>query len=222
MRGMASKWSKTTVLASPPAAPAAPDPDLARFRALIDRAAPPGVRFGAILADPPWRYDDTGTRLAPKYPTLSVNQLMALGPDIRRRLASPAHLYVWATAPLLPEAIWVLRAWGGEYKSNLVWAKTSAAGRPKIGGGHYVRVAHEHVLFGCTEGAILTARDRGVPSWFAESPGVHSAKPEILQSFVERISPGPYLELFARRHRMGWTCVGDQLPVIGGADDRSR
>ncbi len=150
------------------------------------------------------------------YRGLTVEQIASFGDPIRARLMLPAHVYIWATLPLLLEATQVMAAWGATYKTQIAWCKVTREGRPKIGGGHYVRSAHEVCLIGVigrNKRETMTARVRDVPSWFTAPLGRHSEKPEYLQDVAERMSPGAYLELFARRRRPGWTCVGDQLPA---------
>lgn len=171
--------------------------------------------FSTIVADPPWQYGNTSTRGAAEdhYPTMTIEELCAL--DVaRERAAEQSHLYLWATAGHLPEAFRVMESWGFEYKTYLVWAK------PQMGMGNYFRVSTELVLFGIRGG--LRTRTRDTMNYFTVGRGKHSSKPEQFYDLVERNSPGPYLELFARCvadtallcrcnqcHR-GWTTWGNQ------------
>ena len=97
----------------------------------------------------------------------------------------------------------VMGAWGFEYKSMLVWLK------PQMGLGNYWRLAHEFLLLGVRGG--LAFQDHAQKSWIVESRAGHSQKPETVRGLVEKVSPGPRLELFGRRAVPGWTVYGDQV-----------
>ncbi len=96
-----------------------------------------GYKFATILADPPWRYSNTSSRGAAEnhYPTMTVEQICE--EPIRQLVSEKAHPHLWTTKAFLEAAFTVIRAWGFEYKSCLVWAK------PQIGMGNYWRVSHE-------------------------------------------------------------------------------
>lgn len=167
----------------------------------------PGLtgQFCTIVADPPWQYGNTSTRNAAEkhYPTMPIEELCDL--PVEAHAAESAHLYLWATAPLLREAFDVMAAWGFTYKTNLVWVK------PQIGMGNYFRVSHEHVLFGIRGSAPTLRND--VLSWFQADRAKHSAKPDAFLDIVESSSPGPGLEMFARRRRMtafDWSYWGNE------------
>jgi N6-adenosine-specific RNA methylase IME4 len=164
-----------------------------------------GRRFPAIYADPPWSYRNEASRAAAinHYPTLTLAEICAL--PIAQLAAENAHLHLWATTPLLAEALTVIQAWGFRYKSCFVWIKD------KIGMGNYWRVSHEFLLLGVR--GNLRFRDRTIPSWLKCRRTQHSRKPEAVRLLIERISPGPYLELFGRAevHAPGWTVFGNQI-----------
>jgi N6-adenosine-specific RNA methylase IME4 len=149
-----------------------------------------------IIADPPWRYDNTATRAAAEdhYPTMSIAELCAL-PVARERSAPESHLYLWVTSAHLPEAFSVMAAWGFDYKTYLVWVK------PYFGLGNYFRTATELVLFGVKGGLGTNARD--LNNWFEAARERHSKKPAEFRKLVMRASPGPYLELFSRCSKPG-------------------
>jgi len=178
--------------------------ELERERRDTDLAARPVAlpagRYPVIVADPPWAYDNAGTRAAAvaHYPTMTVEEVCKL--DLAPRLADDAHLYLWTTNPFLPAAFAVLDAWGFIYKTCLTWVK------PQIGLGNWFRSATEHVLFGVR--GDLPVVDRAIPTWFQADRAEHSAKPDAFYELVERASAGPYLELFARRQRPGWDAWG--------------
>jgi N6-adenosine-specific RNA methylase IME4 len=162
--------------------------------------------FSTIVADPPWQYDNRGTRnaAAKHYPTLSIEDLCDL--DVANHAADDAHLYLWTTTTFLRQAFDVMDAWGFTYKTNIVWVK------PQMGLGNYFRVSHEHVLFGVRGSAPIPPANR-VKSWFEANRGQHSAKPDSFLDIVETCSPSPGLEMFARRRRMTvfeWSYWGNE------------
>jgi len=154
------------------------------------QTAPEGM-FATIVADPPWRYENTSTRGAAEdhYPTMSIEELCDLS-VVRERAAEQSHLYLWSTAGHLPEAFTVMEAWGFTYKTYLVWVK------PQMGMGNYFRVSTELVLFGVRGG--MRTNDKGLMNYFNARRAKHSAKPRAFRQIVKKASPGPYLELFAR------------------------
>jgi N6-adenosine-specific RNA methylase IME4 len=167
-----------------------------------------GRRYGTILCDPPWPYENIGTRAAAEkhYPTLSLEALKDL--PVRELCSEEAHLHLWTTNAFLIEAHQLLEYWGFEYKGCFVWVK------PCFGLGHYYRVAHEFLLLGVRGGAPF--RERGQRSWEEWPRGRHSEKPQEAIAMIEAVSPGPYLELFSRERRNGWTTWGSEFPLAHG------
>lgn len=174
-------------------------------------------RYACIFADPPWPADDQGSRIAPAhaghYPVMSMAAVIGLGDHVRAWSEKNAHL--WLAAPnyvvLDGDAVAVVRAWGFQPKQLLTWCKVSRSGRPKIGVGHWMRNSTEQILF-CVRGR-LPALAANVPTHVDAIPAEHSRKPDELFQLVEKVSPGPRLEMFARRAREGWASWGDQAPV---------
>lgn len=121
-----------------------------------------------------------------------------------------AHLYLWATNRYLEDAFSIVRAWGFKPSTTLVWAKTPIGG----GMGGAFGITTEFVIF--ARRGILAAKSRAVGTWYQwkrpyeNGHLVHSRKPAGMQDLVEQISPGPYLELFARRQRIGWDTWGNE------------
>jgi N6-adenosine-specific RNA methylase IME4 len=185
---------------------AASDPEVRPRLRVIDGEGLPGLEgqtFTTLVADPPWQYDNKATRNAAgkHYPTMTVAELRDL--PVVTHVNDDAHIYLWTTNGFLREAFDVLEAWGFTYKTHLAWIK------PQMGLGNYFRCSHEHVLFG-VRGSLPTKR-RDVMSWFSADRGRHSAKPDSFYDLVEVSSPGPYLEMFARRRRLGdWTVWGNE------------
>ncbi len=175
-----------------------------------------GRRFGTILADPPWQFTNRTGKMAPehkrlaRYSTMSTEEICAL--PIGDYGADPSHLYLWVPNALLPEGLRVMQAWGYNYKSNIVWYKTRKDGGPDGRGvGFYFRNVTELLLFG-VRGKNARTREAGrrqvniIPSRKRE----HSRKPDEAYDIIEGCSAGPFLELFARGTRKGWTAWGNQ------------
>ena len=162
---------------------------------------PPGG-FATILVDPPWPLQ-SGEK---HYRTMSLARIKAL--PVRRLAARDAHLWLWTTNALLPTAYEVAEAWGFTVRSPLTWVKF----RLGLGGRYQLRNATEQLLF-CTRGrAPLGSRSQ--PTWFNAPVTEHSRKPAEQFAIIERVSPGPYLELFARRRpesNQPWAVWGDQV-----------
>lgn len=173
-------------------------------------------RFGTVLADPPWRFTNRTGKVAPehrrlsRYGTMTVEEICAL--PVAEMLAPVAHCCLWVPNALLPEGITVLRAWGFEYKSNIVWHKVRKdGGSDGRGVGFYFRNVTELVLFGVRgKNARTLAPGRRQVNLVAARKREHSRKPDEIFPIVEACSPGPRLELFARGTRPGWTVWGNQ------------
>ncbi|WP_082177369.1 MT-A70 family methyltransferase [Acidithiobacillus caldus] len=175
-----------------------------------------GCRFKAVMADPPWRYNNTSSNGAAEqhYTTMDMEALCKL--PVPKLVLDDSWLFLWATSPLLKEALELMEAWGFTYKTNMVWAKT------KFGMGNYWRSAHELLLLGV----------RGSPGpWlrhdigsFAIHPATrHSAKPAIFRDMITSVVDGPYLELFGREDATGWTVFGNQVqPTLFATQNEDR
>ncbi len=163
-----------------------------------------GKRFGCIYADPPWLYDNQGTRSASgkNYEGLTVAELCDL--PIRQLASDAAHLHLWTTNAFIFEAPKIFAAWGFEFRSSFVWVKS------KIGIGNYWRNAHEFLLT-AVRGDAKHFNDHSLISWIEVDRGRHSGKPEQVRSMLEKASPGPYLELFGRLPANGWTVWGNEI-----------
>jgi N6-adenosine-specific RNA methylase IME4 len=164
-----------------------------------------GRRFSTCYVDPPWKYDNQGTRAATDnhYPTMTVEQIAT--EPVAQLTADNCHLHLWTTNGFLPAAFSVISAWGFEYKSCFLWVK------PTLGIGNYWRVSHELLLFAVKGNAPF--RDRGQRSWIELDRQGHSRKPEQIRSIIEKVSPGLYLEMYGRvlPENPAWTVYGNQL-----------
>lgn len=175
-----------------------------------------GQTFSTALADPPWQFQNRTGKIAPehkrlnRYGTMGLQDILAL--PIANILSDTAHLYLWVPNALLPEGLQVLNAWGFEYKTNLVWHKIRKDGGPDGRGvGFYFRNTTELVLFGVRgKNARTLAPGRRQVNIIKSMKREHSRKPDELYEIIEACSPGPYLELFARSSRPGWTTWGNQ------------
>lgn len=163
-----------------------------------------GEKFGAIYADPPWLYDNQATRAATgnHYAGMTVEEICAL--PIRELAADDAHLHLWITNAFLFEAPRIFESWGFEFRTTFIWCK------PQMGIGNYWRNGHE-IMLTAIRGDAKRFNDHSLRSWIECDRGDHSDKPDEVRSFIQRASPGPYLELFGRRPAQGWTVWGNQI-----------
>lgn len=172
----------------------------------LDALVRAGEKFGTIYADPPWPYDNQGTRAATKnhykaHSDLTIEDICKM--PVPQLSAESAHCHLWTTNGFIREAFQVMEAWGFTYKSCFVWVK------PDFGIGNYWRVGHEFMLFGIKGKAPFS--DNSQQSWIYEQAGEHSAKPAKVRRIIEMTSPGPFLELFSRREIEGWTVWGNEI-----------
>lgn len=172
--------------------------------------------FGTILADPPWRFSNRTGKMAPehkrlaRYTTMSQQEILEL--PVAKLALPQSHLYLWVPNALVQDGLEVMKRWGFEYKTNLIWFKIRKDGGPDGRGvGFYFRNVTELVLFG-TRGHLRTAAPgRRQVNILQTQKREHSRKPDEIYDLVEQCSPGPYLELFARHHRSGWIQWGNEM-----------
>ena len=140
---------------------------------------------------------------------MSIDQLKAL--PIKACIEPKAHLYLWTTNSFLVEAHEIARAWGFMPKTLLTWVKIKDAVRqePSMKTGFYCRSATEHILFAVRGKLRLSGPLRPTAYLLPRLP--HSVKPPFFYYLIEEQSPGPYLELFARRSRPHWDSWGNQV-----------
>lgn len=175
-----------------------------------------GQKFRTVLADPPWQFQNRTGKMAPehkrltRYGTMTLEDILAL--PVSQTLEETAHLYLWVPNALLPEGLRVLAAWGFQYKSNIVWHKIRKDGGPDGRGvGFYFRNTTELILFGIRgKNARTLAPGRSQVNIIKSQKREHSRKPDEAYEIIEACSPGPFLELFARGSRPGWTTWGNQ------------
>jgi len=170
-------------------------------------------KYGVIYADPPWAYkvwSGAGTDRAAEnhYPTMELDDIKAL--PIERLAADDCALLMWAVMPQLPDAFEVIKAWGFEFKTvAFVWVKTTQdESRPATGMGYWTRANAEICILATKGNPVRLNAD---VHQVVQSPRMeHSRKPDEVAARIERLVPGPYLELFARRPREGWAVWGNQ------------
>lgn len=175
--------------------------------------------YGLILADPPWRFKlhaETGESKSPQahYACMSLGDLARL--PVAKLAMDDCAMIMWATAPMLPDAIALLECWGFEYKSAGAWAKQSSTGASwAFGTGFCFRSAAEFFLLG-TRG-YPKSRSKSVRNLIVSPVREHSRKPDDMHAMCEQLYPGPYAELFARARRPGWDVWGNEIDRFGGA-----
>ncbi len=198
--------------------------DAAQAVPSIDLAEKITGRYSTIVADPPWRFQNSTGKVAPehrrllRYPTMELQEIMDL--PIASLSSAQSHLYLWVPNALLTEGLNVMKAWGFTYKSNLVWFKIRKDGGPDGRGvGFYFRNVTELVLFG-VRGSMRTLKPgRTQVNMLATRKREHSRKPDEIYDVIESCSPGPYLELFARFRRPGWAQWGNEDVEKNTAND---
>jgi N6-adenosine-specific RNA methylase IME4 len=175
-----------------------------------------GRRFSTILADPPWRFQNSTGKVAPEHRRLNRYGTMTLE-DISRLpvadISAPtAHLYLWVPNALLPDGLRVLASWGFTYKANIVWHKIRKdGGSDGRGVGFYFRNVTELLLFGTRgKNARTLSPGRTQVNFVATRKREHSRKPDEQYPLIEACSPGPFVELFARGVRPNWESWGSQ------------
>jgi N6-adenosine-specific RNA methylase IME4 len=171
--------------------------------------------FQTVLADPPWRFTNRTGKVAPehrrldRYSTMELDEIKAL--PVADVTAPNAHLYLWVPNALLLEGIEVLQAWGFRYVSNIIWAKRRKDGGPDGRGvGFYFRNVTEPILFGVKGSMRTLAPARSTVNMIETRKREHSRKPDEQYDLIESCSPGPYLEMFARYAREGWSAWGNE------------
>jgi N6-adenosine-specific RNA methylase IME4 len=162
-------------------------------------------KYKTILADPPWDHNQRGNYGAVNhYDLMSIERIKAM--PIKDLAEDDAHCWLWVTNGTMRQGYDVMEAWGFKVKSILTWIK------PRLGLGNYLRNCTEHLMFGI-KGKLPVQFNRQ-PTWFFAPLQEHSHKPEEALNVLERISPGPYLELFARRrYQPYWDVWGNEVPA---------
>ena len=173
-------------------------------------------KFATIYAYPPWRFQNRTGKVAPehkrlnRYETMTLQEIEEL--PVSQIAAEKSHLYLWVPNALLPDGLSVMKAWGFEYKGNIIWEKVRKDGGPDGRGvGFYFRNVTEILLFGVRGDNNRTlAPARSQVNLIRAQKREHSRKPDEIIPIIESCSTGPFIELFARGDREGWTMWGNQ------------
>ncbi|MBN7764089.1 DNA methyltransferase [Nitratireductor aquibiodomus] len=174
--------------------------------------------FDLIMADPAWTFElrsgkGEGKSAQAQYRCQSLDEIKAL--PVLDLAAPDALLWLWATNPMLPQALEVLNAWGFTFKTAGAWGKTTVNGKLAFGTGYIFRSAHEPILIG-TRGEPKTTKS--VRSLIMGQAREHSRKPEEAYRAAEQLMPcARRIELFSRTNRPGWTVWGDEAGKFGEA-----
>lgn len=187
----------------------------------MSKADLPSGKFGVVSADPPWTFEtwsDRGKEKSPEkhYACMSLREIRAL--SVADRLRDDAALFLWATWPMIFHARRVMEAWGFAY-SGLAWEwikHSPETDKFAYGLGYGSRKNLEPCLLGRRGRPVL--RDRSIRDFLLAPRREHSRKPDEHYERIERMFDGPYLELFARETRPGWTAWG----LEAGKFDRPR
>lgn len=176
----------------------------------------PSAKYRCLVADPPWTLSMTGRRVRQKgggaealpYPTMSLDDIKAL--PVQQFADTGAHLWLWTTNEYLRAGFEVMEAWGFKYLAPIHWIKPS-------GIGNWFVHRTQTVLFGYKERCLFPLARYKPNVIQTGDPAAHSAKPEATYAYIESISPGPRLELFARPwtpmwpKRAGWDVWGNEV-----------
>ena len=193
--------------------------------------------FGCLMIDPPWRFEartEAGYERSPQahYNCVSTADLARL--DIRSIAAPSSVVWLWSIAPMLDQAVGLLRAWGFEFVTAGAWGKRSKSGAAwQFGTGYYMRSAAEFFLIGKIGRPAIRARNvRNLIApddlaelvdgdFLVEPVREHSRKPEAGYRAAERLFDGPHIELFSRVSRPGWSAFGDEVGKLDGQGGRA-
>lgn len=175
-----------------------------------------GKKYKVIYADPPWQFHNRTGKVAPehkrlsRYATMTLEEIKCL--PVSDVADDKSHLYLWVPNALLPEGLEVMKSWGFEYKTNIIWEKVRKDGMPDGRGvGFYFRNVTEILLFGVKGNQNRTLKaGRSQVNLIRSVKREHSRKPDEFVSLIENCSSGPFLELFARGCREGWDLWGNQ------------
>lgn len=170
--------------------------------AQVNKPATATKKYRTILVDPPWDVQQKGERGAERhYPLMTLEQIAAM--PVSDVAEDNAHLWLWVTNATIRPGYDIAEAWGFTVRSPLTWIKF------RLGLGTYLRNSTEHLLFATRGTAPVEYRSQ--PTWINAPVQDHSHKPEEQYALIERVSPGPFLELFARRRQPGWDAWGNEI-----------
>ena len=192
------------------------------------------MKYRTIVVDPPWQFDQSwlksgfmvyngdkggdgarrkGRGAVANYDLMTLEDIGSLAVG---EWAEPdgAHIYLWTTNTFMRDAFYLMDQWGFKQKTILTWIK------PRIGMGRYYRNNTEHVVFG-VKGSLKVLRHNVRTAFYGEQ-GRHSEKPAAFYDMVETMSPGPYLDVFARKQRFNWDTWGAECFTADGLPEPTR
>jgi N6-adenosine-specific RNA methylase IME4 len=185
---------------------------------MIIKELPQDRKYKAILADPPYRYDNVNTGgsmksgAASHYETMNFHQLLEMSEKVMQASTRDSILFLWCTSPLLPYAIEIVKKWGYKYKASIYWIKEG-----KLGMGFWWRNQVEICLIGIS-GKVTPFRS-SERNLIVTKPRLHSQKPEeffqLIEPALDRFDLSPRLEMFAREEREGWDAWGLEIEKGG-------
>jgi len=182
-------------------------------------------KYRVIYADPPWTFatysaKGKGRSAEAHYDCMTLDEVKRL--PVAEWAAADSILLLWATDPLLDKAFEVIRAWGFTYKTvGFYWVKRNRSGVGFFTGlGFWTRANPEQCLL-ATRGHPKR-RSADVPKLVVSPRREHSRKPDEIYDLIERLSEGPYLELFARSSRPGWDAWGTQVGLFDRGEAPTR
>ena len=184
------------------------------------------MKFRTLVADCPWSFNDDlpsygkgssfGARgAAGHYDCMTASDLEKIPLP---NMEDDAFLFFWKVAAMPEEAYRIIRAWGFTPKSEIIWVKKTKKGNRHFGMGRYTRAEHETCIIATRGSAHKFIKAKNIRSCFEAPTEGHSAKPAAFYNLIEQLTPGPYVELFARKQRPGWSCLGNA--VCEGEDIR--
>lgn len=179
------------------------------------------IPFGVVVADPPWQFSDRlGSRGADKqYQVLGLDDIWDL--QVANLAAEDAVCALWCPKSMFEDGLVTLQAWGFRYVTFYTWTKRTKAGDPAFGMGRLFRATGEAALVGVRGNVYGELQSRSERDYCESRTMEHSEKPEALQDSLDAMFPHwRKLEIFARRVRDGWVCVGNECPSTKGEDVR--
>lgn len=175
----------------------------------------PSGKYRVVYADPPWKYRNSGFKGSSekRYKTMTTQEICCL--PVGDIVEEMAVLFLWATNPFVRDALTVCEAWGFHYKTNFVWVKDHHYA------GFYNYGQHELLMI-ATKGSMLPIAGSLRSSVVSSPRREHSRKPDVFYSIIESMYDGPYVELFARSKREGWSGWGDEYGMFTAQDQEGR
>ena len=173
----------------------------------------PNKKYGVIYSDPPWSFNNFSKKGEKKnakfhYECMDLDDMKAMACDLHGICKKDCVLFMWATFPMLPEAIELMKAWGFEYKTGAAWHKKTKHGKTAFGTGYIFRSASELLLVG-TKGKPKP-KNRSTRNIIEGKIREHSRKPDEVATMIENLYDGEYFEMFSRTKREGWDVWGNQ------------